>query len=151
MRRPRRFLRRIVYAWKSCPSVSTAWRYISRYCIFLKVSVGSRSRCRDKSHKLTSKPTENKVERVIVLIGLVMTLAIPSGLLAQQTGYSQTNLCAISWRTGQQSHDIPALSHSHPVRLTHRRIHSVLRSKNIRWHYWNKPSRNQLSLMTVSH
>jgi len=32
------------------------------------------------------------MKKAIPLIGLVMTLAIPSGLLAQQAGYSQTNL-----------------------------------------------------------
>jgi len=32
------------------------------------------------------------VKRAISLIGLLMTLAIPSGLLAQQAGYSQINL-----------------------------------------------------------
>jgi hypothetical protein len=32
------------------------------------------------------------MKKVISLIGLLMTLAIPSGLLAQQGGYSQTNL-----------------------------------------------------------
>jgi uncharacterized protein (TIGR03118 family) len=32
------------------------------------------------------------MKRAISLIGLLMTLAIPSGLLAQQAGYSQTNL-----------------------------------------------------------
>ncbi|HWO32975.1 MAG TPA: hypothetical protein VNO32_29615, partial [Candidatus Acidoferrum sp.] len=32
------------------------------------------------------------MKKAISLIGLLMTLAIPSGLLAQQAGYSQTNL-----------------------------------------------------------
>jgi uncharacterized protein (TIGR03118 family) len=32
------------------------------------------------------------MKKAISLIGLLMTLALPSGLLAQQTGYSQTNL-----------------------------------------------------------
>jgi uncharacterized protein (TIGR03118 family) len=42
----------------------------------------------------TDKPKfiEDKMKRAISLIGLLMTLAIPSGLLAQQAGYSQTNL-----------------------------------------------------------
>jgi uncharacterized protein (TIGR03118 family) len=35
---------------------------------------------------------EDKMKKAISLIGLLMTLAIPSGLLAQQAGYSQTNL-----------------------------------------------------------
>jgi uncharacterized protein (TIGR03118 family) len=35
---------------------------------------------------------EDKMKKAISLIGLLMTLAIPSGLLAQQGGYSQTNL-----------------------------------------------------------
>src|SRR6202142_239078 len=35
---------------------------------------------------------EDEMKKAISLIGLLMTLAIPSGLLAQQTGYSQTNL-----------------------------------------------------------
>jgi uncharacterized protein (TIGR03118 family) len=37
---------------------------------------------------------EDKMKRAISLIGLLMTLAIPSGLLAQQAGYSQTNLAS---------------------------------------------------------
>jgi uncharacterized protein (TIGR03118 family) len=37
---------------------------------------------------------ENTMKKAISLIGLLMTLAIPSGLLAQQAGYSQTNLVA---------------------------------------------------------
>jgi uncharacterized protein (TIGR03118 family) len=36
--------------------------------------------------------SEGTMKRAISLIGLLMTLAIPSGLLAQQAGYSQTNL-----------------------------------------------------------
>ena len=32
------------------------------------------------------------MKEVIILFGLLMTLATPSGLLAQQVGYSQTNL-----------------------------------------------------------
>jgi uncharacterized protein (TIGR03118 family) len=35
---------------------------------------------------------EDKMKKAISLIGLLMTLAIPPGLLAQQPGYSQTNL-----------------------------------------------------------
>src|SRR5271169_2964181 len=35
---------------------------------------------------------EDDVKRTFVLFGLLMTLAIPSGLFAQQAGYSQTNL-----------------------------------------------------------
>jgi uncharacterized protein (TIGR03118 family) len=35
---------------------------------------------------------EDNMKKAISLIGLLMTLAIPSGLLAQQAGYSQTNL-----------------------------------------------------------
>src|SRR5579864_9094669 len=35
---------------------------------------------------------EDTMKKAIPLIGLLMTLAIPSGLLAQQAGYSQTNL-----------------------------------------------------------
>jgi uncharacterized protein (TIGR03118 family) len=35
---------------------------------------------------------ENTMKKTISLVGLLMTLAIPSGLLAQQAGYSQTNL-----------------------------------------------------------
>jgi hypothetical protein len=32
------------------------------------------------------------LKKAIILFGLLMTLATPSGLLAQQVGYSQTNL-----------------------------------------------------------
>ena len=35
---------------------------------------------------------EDTINKPISLIGLLMTLAIPSGLFAQQAGYSQTNL-----------------------------------------------------------
>jgi hypothetical protein len=35
---------------------------------------------------------ENTMKKAVSLIGLLMTLAIPSGLLAQQAGYSQTSL-----------------------------------------------------------
>jgi hypothetical protein len=35
---------------------------------------------------------EDTIKKPISLIGLLMTLAIPSGLFAQQAGYSQTNL-----------------------------------------------------------
>jgi hypothetical protein len=35
---------------------------------------------------------EDNVKRALLLFGLLMTAAIPSGLFAQQTGYSQTNL-----------------------------------------------------------
>jgi hypothetical protein len=35
---------------------------------------------------------ENNLKRTIFLFGLLMTLAVPSGLWAQQAGYSQTNL-----------------------------------------------------------
>jgi uncharacterized protein (TIGR03118 family) len=35
---------------------------------------------------------EDNVKRTLLLFGLLMTLAIPSALLAQQAGYSQTNL-----------------------------------------------------------
>jgi uncharacterized protein (TIGR03118 family) len=35
---------------------------------------------------------ENNMKKAISLIGLLFSLAIPSGLLAQQAGYSQTNL-----------------------------------------------------------
>ena len=35
---------------------------------------------------------EDNVKRTLLLFGLLMTVAIPSGLLGQQTGYSQTNL-----------------------------------------------------------
>src|SRR5580658_9238413 len=35
---------------------------------------------------------EDSVKRTLLLFGLLMTLAIPSGLRAQQTGYFQTNL-----------------------------------------------------------
>jgi hypothetical protein len=35
---------------------------------------------------------ENKVKKLLSSFALLMALAIPSGLLAQQTGYSQTNL-----------------------------------------------------------
>src|SRR5208282_3831776 len=35
---------------------------------------------------------EDNLKRTLLLFGLLMTLAIPSGLLAQQAGYSQTNL-----------------------------------------------------------
>jgi len=34
----------------------------------------------------------NKLKKAIILLGLLMTFATPSGLLAQQVGYSQTNL-----------------------------------------------------------
>src|ERR1700688_5152485 len=35
---------------------------------------------------------EDYVRRALVLCGLLMTLAVPSGMWAQQAGYSQTNL-----------------------------------------------------------
>src|SRR5580692_11544201 len=35
---------------------------------------------------------ENNVKKTLLLFGLLMTVAIPSGLYAQQAGYSQTNL-----------------------------------------------------------
>jgi len=35
---------------------------------------------------------EDKLKQPLLLFALLMALAIPSGLLAQQTGYSQTNL-----------------------------------------------------------
>src|SRR5580693_4827705 len=35
---------------------------------------------------------ENNVKKALLLFGLLMTVAIPSGLWAQQAGYSQTNL-----------------------------------------------------------
>ena len=35
---------------------------------------------------------EDNLKRTLLLFGLLMTLAIPSGLLAQQASYSQTNL-----------------------------------------------------------
>jgi uncharacterized protein (TIGR03118 family) len=35
---------------------------------------------------------ENNVKKTLLLFGLLMTVAIPSGLWAQQAGYSQTNL-----------------------------------------------------------
>jgi uncharacterized protein (TIGR03118 family) len=35
---------------------------------------------------------ENNVKRTLLLFGLLLSLAIPSGLFAQQAGYSQTNL-----------------------------------------------------------
>src|SRR5208283_2752638 len=41
---------------------------------------------------LQNKVMENNMKKTILLFGLLMTLAIPSGLLAQQAGYSQTNL-----------------------------------------------------------
>jgi len=45
-----------------------------------------------ESHKFKIKVYEDKMNRAISLVGLLMALAIPSGLLAQQAGYSQTNL-----------------------------------------------------------
>jgi hypothetical protein len=35
---------------------------------------------------------ENNLKKTLSLFGLLMTLAIPSGLWAQQSGYFQTNL-----------------------------------------------------------
>ena len=35
---------------------------------------------------------EDSLKRTLLLFGLLMTLAIPSGLWAQQAGYFQTNL-----------------------------------------------------------
>ncbi len=35
---------------------------------------------------------ENNLKQTFLLFGLLVTLAIPSGLWAQQAGYSQTNL-----------------------------------------------------------
>src|ERR1700721_1969897 len=35
---------------------------------------------------------ENNVKKALLLFGLLMTVAIPSGLWAQQAGFSQTNL-----------------------------------------------------------
>jgi hypothetical protein len=39
------------------------------------------------------------MKRAMSLIGLPMTLAIPSGLLAQQAGYSQTSLVSNTARS----------------------------------------------------
>src|ERR1700730_2906809 len=39
-----------------------------------------------------NKGMEDNLKRTLLLFGLLMTLAIPSGLRAQQAGYSQTNL-----------------------------------------------------------
>src|ERR1700693_5033635 len=44
------------------------------------------------SRNLKAKCSEDTMKKAISLFGLLMTLAIPSGLLAQQGGYSQTNL-----------------------------------------------------------
>jgi uncharacterized protein (TIGR03118 family) len=45
-----------------------------------------------RQYKSESKIMENNVKKTSLLFGLLMTLAIPSGLWAQQAGYSQTNL-----------------------------------------------------------
>src|SRR5271169_6052377 len=42
--------------------------------------------------QITNIVMEDNVKRTFLLFGLLMTLAIPSGLFAQQAGYSQTNL-----------------------------------------------------------
>src|SRR6202790_400581 len=42
--------------------------------------------------QITKKVMEDIVKKTLSLLALFMTLAIPSGLWAQQTGYSQTNL-----------------------------------------------------------
>jgi uncharacterized protein (TIGR03118 family) len=61
-------------------SAQPAWSEVKLLC---RVRVG-------QIHK--PRFIEDKMKRAISLIGLLMTLAIPSGLLAQQAGYSQTNL-----------------------------------------------------------
>jgi uncharacterized protein (TIGR03118 family) len=45
---------------------------------------------RRTNHK--TKVREDNLKNPLLLFGLLMTLAVPSGLLAQQSGYSQTNL-----------------------------------------------------------
>src|ERR1700756_30572 len=42
--------------------------------------------------QIMNKGMEDNLKRTLLLFGLLMTLAIPSGLRAQQAGYSQTNL-----------------------------------------------------------
>ena len=44
------------------------------------------------SYKSKAGSRRNNLKKAIPLFGLLMTLATPSGLLAQQVGYSQTNL-----------------------------------------------------------
>jgi uncharacterized protein (TIGR03118 family) len=44
------------------------------------------------SSKSKSRSRRNNLKKISILFGLLMTLATPSGLLAQQVGYSQTNL-----------------------------------------------------------
>jgi uncharacterized protein (TIGR03118 family) len=43
-------------------------------------------------NKIMNKGMEDNLKRTLLLFGLLITLAIPSGLRAQQAGYSQTNL-----------------------------------------------------------
>ncbi len=43
-------------------------------------------------NKIMNKGMEDNLKRTLSLFGLLITLAIPSGLRAQQVGYSQTNL-----------------------------------------------------------
>src|SRR5246127_795706 len=42
--------------------------------------------------QIMNKGMEDNLKRTLLLFGLLMTLAIPSGVRAQQAGYSQTNL-----------------------------------------------------------
>ena len=42
--------------------------------------------------QITKKVMENIMKKALSLLALFLTLAIPSGLSAQQAGYSQTNL-----------------------------------------------------------
>jgi uncharacterized protein (TIGR03118 family) len=48
--------------------------------------------CLTTVNKIMNKDMEDNLKRTLSLFGLLITLAIPSGLRAQQTGYSQTNL-----------------------------------------------------------
>src|ERR1700746_650620 len=44
------------------------------------------------SLQITNKVMEDHLKKPLLFFGLLMTLMIPSGLWAQQAGYSQTNL-----------------------------------------------------------
>ena len=54
---------------------------------------GERLMPRFKPHKKSStKVMEKNVKNAVLFVGLLVTVAMPSGLWAQQAGYSQTNL-----------------------------------------------------------
>ena len=55
-------------------------------------TAGNEQRYSATSYKSQEKVKEDNLKNALLSIGLLMTLTIPSGLWAQQAGYSQTNL-----------------------------------------------------------